>query len=137
IVCPDVMPLLSFISLVAPAISMGNRTVVIPSERYPLIATDFYQILETSDVPAGVINIVTGDREELAQVLAKHDQLDAIWYHGSSEGSQMVELESAANLKRTWVNGGRARDWMSGHGEGRRFLREATQVKNIWLPYGD
>lgn len=137
IVCPDVMPLLSFISLVAPAIAMGNRTVVIPSERYPLLATDFYQILETSDVPAGVVNIVTGDREELAQVLAQHDQLEAIWYHGSSEGSAMVERESAANLKRTWVNGGRARDWMSGHGEGRRFLREATQVKNIWLPYGD
>jgi len=137
IVCPDVMPLLSFISLVAPAIAMGNRTVVIPSERYPLLATDFYQILETSDVPAGVINIVTGDREELAQVLAKHDQVDAIWYHGSGEGSRMVELMSAANLKRTWVNGGRARDWMSGYGEGRRFLREATEVKNIWLPYGD
>ncbi len=137
IVCPDVMPLLSFISLLAPAIAMGNRTVVIPSERYPLLATDFYQILETSDVPAGVVNIVTGDREELAQVMARHDQLDAIWYHGSSEGSQMVEKESAANLKRTWVNDGRARDWMSVHGEGRRFLREATQVKNIWLPYGD
>lgn len=137
IVCPDIMPLLTFISLVAPAIAMGNRTVVIPSERYPLLATDFYQILETSDLPAGVINIVTGDREELTQVLAKHDQLDAIWYHGSRAGSEMVEKESAANLKRTWVNEGRARDWMSDHGEGRRFLREATQVKNIWLPYGD
>ncbi|PCI33548.1 MAG: aldehyde dehydrogenase [Alphaproteobacteria bacterium] len=137
IVCPDVMPLLSFISLVAPAIAMGNRTVVIPSERYPLLATDFYQILETSDLPAGVINIVTGDRDVLADVLAKHDQLDAIWYHGSADGSRMVEQQSAANLKRTWVNDGRARDWMSVHGEGRRFLREATQVKNIWLPYGD
>ncbi|VAW05237.1 Aldehyde dehydrogenase, partial [hydrothermal vent metagenome] len=137
IVCPDVMPLLSFVSLVAPAIAMGNRTVVIPSERYPLVATDFYQILETSDLPAGVINIVTGDRDQLAEVMAKHDQLDAVWYHGSASGSQMVERESAANLKRTWVNDGRARDWMSPYGEGRRFLREATQVKNIWLPYGD
>jgi len=137
IVCPDVMPLLSFISLMAPAMSMGNRAVVIPSERYPLLATDFYQILETSDVPAGTVNIVTGDRDILAEVLAKHDQLDAIWYHGSAEGSRMVEELSAANLKRTWVNDGRARDWMSRHGEGRRFLREATQVKNIWLPYGD
>ncbi len=137
ILCPDVMPLLSFISLVAPVIAMGNRAVVIPSERYPLIATDFYQILETSDLPAGVINIVTGDRDILSEVMAKHDQLDAIWYHGSAAGSKMIERESAANLKRTWVNDGRARDWMSAHGEGRRFLREATQVKNIWLPYGD
>ena len=137
IVCPDVMPLLSFVSLMAPAIAMGNRTIIIPSERYPLLATDFYQILETSDVPAGAVNIVTGERDVLAEVLAQHDQLDAIWYHGSKEGSQMVEKSSAANLKRTWVNDGRARDWMSAHGEGRRFLREATEVKNIWLPYGD
>ncbi|WP_339863521.1 aldehyde dehydrogenase family protein [Paremcibacter congregatus] len=137
IVCPDVMPLLSFVSLIAPAMAMGNRSVVIPSERYPLIATDFYQILETSDLPAGVINIVTGDRESLTKTLAQHDQVDAIWYHGSKAGSEMVERESAHNLKRSWVNDGRARDWMSPHGEGRRFLREATQVKNIWLPYGD
>ncbi len=137
IVCPDVMPLLSCISLMAPAIAVGNRTIIIPSERYPLLATDFYQILETSDVPAGAVNIVTGARDVLTEVLAQHDQLDAIWYHGSKEGSQMVEKLSAANLKRTWVNDGRARDWMSTHGEGRRFLREATEVKNIWLPYGD
>ncbi len=137
IVCPDVMPLLSFVSLVAPAIAMGNRTVVIPSQRYPLPATDFYQILETSDLPAGVINIVTGDRDSLTKTLAQHDQLDGIWYHGSKDGSRMVEAASAANLKRTWVNDGRARDWLSSHGEGRSFLRHATQVKNIWLPYGD
>tara|TARA_R110002124_G_scaffold149220_1_gene315052 strand:+ start:199194 stop:201578 length:2385 start_codon:yes stop_codon:yes gene_type:complete len=137
IICPDVMPLLSFISLLAPAIAMGNRAIVIPSERFPLFATDFYQILETSDVPAGVVNIVTGNRDELASTLAKHDQVEAIWYHGSKDGSAMIEKESAANLKRTWVNNGKARDWLSAHGEGRRFLREATQVKNIWLPYGD
>lgn len=138
IVCPDVQPLLSFISLVAPAIAMGNRTIVIASERYPLFATDFYQILETSDVPAGVVNIVTGDRETLTKTLADHDQVEAIWYHGSAAGSAMVEKSSAANLKRTWVNNGKARDWMSlDHGEGRSFLRHATQVKNIWLPYGD
>lgn len=138
IVCPDVQPLLSFISLVGPAIAMGNRTIVIASERYPLFATDFYQILETSDLPAGVVNIVTGDRETLTKTLADHDQVEAIWYHGSAAGSAMVEKSSAANLKRTWVNNGKARDWMSlDHGEGRSFLRHATQVKNIWLPYGD
>ena len=60
VVCPDEAPLLAFISLVAPLIAMGNRVVVVPSERHPLAATDFYQVLETSDVPAGVVNIVTG-----------------------------------------------------------------------------
>ena len=89
-------------------------------------------------MPGGVINIVTGERDALARVLADHDQVEALWYHGSADGSRMVEERSAANLKRTWVNHGRARDWASTHhGEGRQFLRQACQVKNIWLPYGD
>jgi aldehyde dehydrogenase (NAD+) len=138
IVCPDPQPLLSLISLIAPTMAMGNRSIVVPSERYPLLATDFYQVLETSDVPAGVVNIVTGPRDELAQVLAKHDQVEALWYHGSADGSRKVEALSAGNLKRTWVNQGKARDWHSPtRGEGRQFLREACQVKNIWLTYGD
>jgi len=138
IVCPDLYPLLSFISLLAPAIAMGNRAVVVPSQRYPLLATDLYQVLDTSDVPGGTVSIVTGDRETLAKVLAEHHQVDSLWYQGSTEGSAMVEQESACNVKRTWVNHGKARDWFSKeHGEGRLFLREATQVKNIWLPYGD
>lgn len=138
IVCPDIMPLLSFVSLLAPVIAMGNRAVVVPSERYPLLATAFYQILETSDVPAGAVNIVTGAREEMAMVLGEHDQVDGLWYHGSKAGSAAVEKASAFNLKRTWVNGGRTRNWLAAQqGEGRQFLQEATQVKNIWLPYGD
>ena len=134
--CPDESPLLAFISLIAPAIAMGNRVVVIPSETAPLIVTDFYQILETSDMPAGVINIITGNRDILAKVLAEHDQVEAIWYHGSKEGGQMVELASAANLKRTWVNEGKAFDWNS-EMDSRLFLRASCQVKNIWIPYGD
>ncbi len=138
VVCPDTYPLLSFISLLAPAIAMGNRVVVVPSQRYPLLATDFYQVLETSDVPAGVVNLVTGNREELTKTLVEHKQVDAIWYCGTAEGSRVVEALSISNLKRTWVDYGKARDWLSDdQGEGRLFLREACQVKNIWLPYGD
>ncbi len=138
IVCPDPLPLLSFVSLLAPAIAMGNRCVVVPSERYPLVATDFYQVLETSDVPAGTVNIVTGASDTLARVLAEHDQLDGLWYHGTADGSRRVEALSAGNLKRTWVNDGRGRDWHAPQtGEGREFLAAATQVKTIWLPYGD
>jgi aldehyde dehydrogenase (NAD+) len=136
--CPDDYPLLGFISLVAPAIAMGNTTVVVPSERYPLSATDFYQILDTSDVPGGVVNIVTGKRDSLIKVLAEHDDVDAVWYFGTAEGSRMVEAASITNMKRTWVNHGRARQWVDRtQGEGADFLREATQVKNIWTPYGE
>ncbi len=138
IACPDEPALLGFVSLVAPAVAMGNAVVVVPSERWPLLATDFYQVLETSDVPAGVINIVTGKRDELAEVLASHDDVDVMWYFGPLEGSTTVERLSAGNLKRTWVSYGRRRDWSNAQqGEGQEFLRHATQVKNIWIPYGE
>ena len=138
IACPDDVPLLGFISLIAPAIAMGNTVVAIPSEPYPLSATDLYQVLETSDVPAGVVNLVTGGRDGLIKVLAEHDDVDGVWYWGTAEGSAMVERASAGNLKRTWVSYGRERDWRAAEqGEGEEFLREATQIKNIWVPYGE
>ncbi len=138
IACPEEYPLLGFISLIAPAIAMGNTLVVIPSQQSPLSATDFYQILETSDLPGGVVNIVTGDRDMLSQILAEHDDVDAIWYLGSAEGSKNVELASAGNMKRTLVNYGYPRNWLDTvQGEGEEFLRESTQVKNIWIPYGE
>jgi len=137
IACPDEQPLLGLVSLVAPAICAGNTVVAIPSERAPLAATDFYQVLETSDVPAGVINIVTGAKDALAKTLAEHDDVDAMWYFGSRDGVKAVELASAGNMKRTWCEFA-PRTWTdAGDGEGRAFLREATQVKNIWIPYGE
>jgi aldehyde dehydrogenase (NAD+) len=137
IACPDDHPLLGMISLVAPAVAMGNATIVLPSTRYPLAATDFYSVLETSDLPAGVINIVTGERDSLAKVLAEHDDVEAMWYFGSRDGVTMVELASASNMKRTWATW-HERDWLdAGEGEGREFLRAATQVKNVWVPYGE
>src|SRR6476646_7068065 len=137
IACPDEQPLLGFISLIAPAICVGNTVVAVPSESAPLAATDFYQVLETSDVPSGVINIVTGPKDSLAKTLAENDDVDAVWYFGSREGVKAVELASAGNMKRTWAEFD-ARSWMEqNEGEGRDFLREATQVKNIWIPYGE
>jgi aldehyde dehydrogenase (NAD+) len=138
VACPDEAPLLGFVSLVAPAIAMGNAVVVVPSERWPLAATDFYQVLDTSDVPGGVVNIVTGRRDELSETLAAHDDVDAMWYFGGAEGSALVERLSAGNMKRTWVGYGRPRDWLdAAQGEGTEFLRQATHVKNIWVPYGE
>jgi len=138
IACDDDFPLLGLVSLVAPAIAMGNRVVVIPSELHPLSATDFYQVLDTSDLPAGVVNIVCGARDELALVLAEHYEVDALWYRGTAEGSAAVERASAANLKSTWVNGGRHYNLLdASQGEGREYLRQATVLKTIWAPYGE
>lgn len=136
IACPDEMPLLAFVTLVGAAIAMGNTVVAVPSEAHPLAATDLYQVFDTSDLPGGVVNIVTGSRDDLSKVLAQHDDVDAVWYFGTAEGSAMVEAESATNMKRTWVSDGRPRDWNAAWTESDQILRHAVQVKNIWVPYG-
>src|SRR5450432_98961 len=84
IVCPSEAPFLALVSLVAPAIAMGNTVVAIPSQSYPLIAGDLYQVLETSDLPGGVVNLVTGPAAELLKVLAEHSGVDAIWSFGDA-----------------------------------------------------
>jgi aldehyde dehydrogenase (NAD+) len=133
--CADEAPLLGLISAMAPAIAMGNRCVLVSSEPFPLAATDFYQVLQTSDVPGGVVNILTGSHTELAPTLAGHMDVDAVWSFSSSDLSKVIEREAASNLKRTWVNHGHARDWASS--EGRDFLAASTEIKTIWVPYGE
>lgn len=133
--CPDEAPLLGLVSVMAPLIAMGNTCVLVPSQAAPLSATDFYQVLETSDLPAGVVNIVTGSHAELAKPLAGHLDVDAVWSFSSSPISAIIEVESAGNVKRTWVNNARARDWFTP--DASSFLRAATEVKNIWVPYGE
>jgi aldehyde dehydrogenase (NAD+) len=138
IACPDEFPLLGFVSLFAPAIARGNTVIIIPSQKFPLSATDFYQIFDTSDLPPGVVNIVTGERDHLSKTLVEHDEVDAMWYFGTAEGSYHVEYLSSNNMKRTWVNYGEPRDWLDAHqGQGEEFLVECTQVKNIWVPTGE
>jgi len=137
LVAPEEYPLLGLVSLVAPAIAVGNTAIAIPSEAHPIAATEFYTVLETSDLPDGVVNVVTGDKDALAKVLAEHDDVDGIWYCGGAAGAKAVEFASAANMKRTWVMT-RPRDWLDPRqGEGREFLRHASEVKNIWIPYGE
>lgn len=138
IVCPNENPLLGFISLVAPALALGNRVVAVPSEAHPLSAIDLYQVLDTSDLPGGALNIVTGSADELARTLASHGDVDAVWRHdGSKEGCAEVERLSSDSLKRTWTGGGKGRDWFDAkQAGGRAVLQHASQVKNVWIPYG-
>ena len=135
--CPDEAPLLGLISCMAPAIAMGNRVILAASPTFPLSATDFIQVIETSDVPAGVVNILTGSHSDIAETMARHMDIDAVWSFGSKDLSKVVEFGSAQNLKRTWVNNGMARDWMKPDGEGIGFLQAATEIKNVWIPYGE
>jgi aldehyde dehydrogenase (NAD+) len=138
IVCPNEAPLLGFISLVAPALALGNRVIAIPSSCHPLAALDFYQVLDTSDLPGGALNIISGNADELARTLAGHFDIDAVWRHdGSGPGCREVETLSATSLKRSWTSGSRGRDWFDAEqGQGQQFLQQASNIKNIWLPYG-
>jgi aldehyde dehydrogenase (NAD+) len=136
VICPPETPLLGFVSAIAPLIATGNRVIAIPSKQHPFSVTDFYQVAETSDVPAGVLNIITGDPQVLGAELAKHNDVNVLWAFGSAELTQTVEQLSVGNLKRTFTDNGRAWDWSSPDAEGEHFLRHATQVKNIWVPYG-
>jgi aldehyde dehydrogenase (NAD+) len=138
IVCPDELPLLGFISLVMPVLAMGNTAVVVPSETYPLIVGDLYQLFDTSDLPAGAVNLVTGQRAQLLKTLAEHDGIDALWCFADAKSASAAKRNSIGNLKQVFTNEGRAIDWFDAHqGEGRWYLEHATQVKNIWVPYGE
>ena len=119
IICPNEAPLLGFISLVAPALALGNRVIAVPSEAHPLAATDLYQVLDTSDLPGGALNIVTGSADELARTLATHGDVDAVWRHdGSAEGCAEVERLSAETFAQAYL--GRRR-------EGPRLVRAPAQ----------
>jgi len=138
LVCPDEVPLLSMLSMMLPAIAMGNSVVLVPSRPFALIATDFYQVLETSDVPPGVVNIVSGDSEELGSVLAKHDDVAGVWVSGTDEECSNAKYLSSGNMKIVWTNDGKKLDWFDNRqSEGRIWMRRASQVKNVWIPYGE
>ena len=137
-IAPEDQPLLTTISLIAPAIAMGNRVILIPSENFPSVALELVQTFETSDIPPGVINIVTGDKDELSNQLVGHAEVDGVWCWADSVTVAKVETTSALDLKRLWIHSDGDRDWLDpDQGEGLEFLRNATEVKNIWTPYGD
>ncbi|MGA7400544.1 MAG: aldehyde dehydrogenase family protein [Candidatus Sulfotelmatobacter sp.] len=138
IICPKDAPLLGLLSLVLPVLAVGNTAIVVPSETYPLIVGDLYQVFDTSDLPAGAVNIVTGHTSELLKTLAEHDDIDAIWCFSDESSAAAAKSFSVGNLKQVFTNEGRIIDWFdTRQGEGRWFLQHATQVKNIWVPYGE
>ncbi len=131
---PDASPLLGLVSLLAPAVAMSN-TVVVVAGRYALTAMDLVQVILHSDVPAGVINMLTAQNPDaVAKILAEHEDVDAIWSFGNLESSKVAEEASISNMKQTWVSDGEQIDW--GNIRSEKLLLKSTQVKNIWVPYG-
>ena len=131
IACPGEFPLLGLIAAIAPALAMGNAVIALPSERHPLLATDFYQVLETSDVPGGVVNLITGNHDDLLTTLAGHNDIEGLWtFAAPPETIAKIEALSAGNMKRIWLSSGPLADVSAA-------LRESTQVKNVWIPHTD
>jgi aldehyde dehydrogenase (NAD+) len=138
IICPNDAPLLGLVSLLLPVLASGNTAIVVPSETYPLIIGDLYQVFDTSDLPDGAVNIVTGYSTQLLKTIAEHDDVDAIWCFSDESAAAAAKSFSVGNLKQVFTNEGRAIDWFDAkQGEGRWFMQHATQVKNIWVPYGE
>ncbi|MFK7754871.1 MAG: aldehyde dehydrogenase family protein [Sedimentitalea sp.] len=135
VLCADEAPLLGLISAMAPAIAMGNRVVLVASDPFPLAATDFYQVLDTSDVPGGVVNILTGQHGAMAQTLASHMAVDAVWSFSSTDLSATIEQAAAGNLKRTWVNNAHVTNWSETNA--RTWLAQSSEIKTVWVPYGE
>ena len=137
VAAPEESPLLGLLSATMPAIAMGNRVIAVPSATYGLVATQLYQVLDTSDVPGGVFNIVCGPRGELITTLAGHAGVEGIWCWDTKDLCREVESLAAENMKRTWLSHGRYRDWRDeSQGAGEEFLHHAVETKNIWIPYG-
>lgn len=135
--CDDGAPLAAVAGSVAAALSQGNVAVVVVSERFPLPALDLVQVLETSDVPPGVVNVLSGIHSEVVPTLAAHDDVDQLWDFVGDTLSGEVERLSAGNLKRVWVDREGAVDWLRTSARSTEMLlRKGTRVKNIWVPYG-
>ena len=135
--CADRAPLAGVTGPVAAALSQGNVAVVVLPERFPVPALDLVQVMETSDIPPGTVNILSGIHREVIPTLAAHDDVDQLWDFVADDLSGDTERRSAGNLKRVWVDRERAVDWLAPSGrDGELLLRKGTRVKNIWVPYG-
>jgi aldehyde dehydrogenase (NAD+) len=131
---PDDKPLLGIVSIVAPALAMAN-TVVVVAGKHALTSMDLVQVIQHSDFPAGVINILTAQNSDgIAKVLAEHEDVDAIWYFGGSGGGKSMEECSISNMKQTWIAEAGTINWATIASQ--KLLLKSTQVKNIWVPYG-
>ncbi len=135
----DDFPLLSLITTLGANFAAGNASIIVPGQNTSLLATELYQLLETSDVPAGYINILTTKQNSLNKILAEHENIDGIWYFSENNNERLKVIQSTtSNLKRSWCPQSKNLDWSSKE-EGflKEFLYQSTQVKNIWIPYGE
>jgi acyl-CoA reductase-like NAD-dependent aldehyde dehydrogenase len=137
IVCPDEPPLLPFVSLTAPVILSGNCAIVLPSTTRPLPALTFSEIIATSDLPGGVVNVLAGDRAELAPHFASHMDVNAI-VDGSGDEENGRELQKGGelNVKRYVPRELTSAQWRGREAENPYWILDTVEMKTAWHPIG-
>ena len=135
----DHQPLLSISTVISSLFANGNASIVVPSEKTSLIATSLYQVFETSDIPPGSINILTTKTNEINDTLSQHENIDGIWaFSGDAKVRSSIISGAVFNLKRYWCPKNININWSNTSEEFlNEFLYEGSQVKNIWIPYGE
>ena len=135
VVADEASGLLGLISAVAPIIAGGNTCVVLASEKKPVCAVSFAEVLATSDVPAGVVNIVTGQRKELLSHLSNHMDVNAMYLHSTDKAEhKLVEELAALNVKRTVCEF--VSDWFNAKEENPYRIQQFLETKTTWHPVG-
>jgi acyl-CoA reductase-like NAD-dependent aldehyde dehydrogenase len=133
IIAPEQSALLGLVSVIAPVIAGGNTCIVLASESLPLCAVSLAEVIHSSDVPGGVVNILTGKKKELHTHFANHMDVNAVHYYGDNEQEKKSISELASlNVKRTFFAGGKettAADWQSPY-----LIMEAQEIKTTWHP---
>lgn len=137
VLCPDSPALLGLVSLVAPVIAGGNTAVVVTSEASPFPGVVLGEMLATSDLPGGVVNLLTGFRKEFVPTLATHEHLRAVTGVASAADRKTLREGAAASIKRVHLIPAEEKtDWLSAEAQGAEFLRETLEVKTTWHPVG-
>jgi acyl-CoA reductase-like NAD-dependent aldehyde dehydrogenase len=137
VVCPDESPLLALVSMIAPVILTGNTAVVLASTRSPLPALTFSEIIATSDLPGGVVNILAGDRAELAPHFASHMDVNAIVDGSGDEAiGRALQRGGALNVKRYFRRDLAAADWAKTDAENPYWILDTVEMKTAWHPIG-
>ena len=135
----DQFPLLSLVTVLASNFAAGNANIILPGEKTSLIASEMYRLLDTSDIPAGYINFLTTKQNSLNKVLSEHENIDGLWlFSGDDKERKQVINNSVSNLKRYWCPKSKNINWLNNEENFlNEFLHESTQIKNIWIPYGE
>lgn len=133
---PEKSPLLGLVSIIAPIIAGGNTCVILTSEKYPLPALSFAEVLNSSDVPGGVVNILSGFREELAEHFSTHMDVNAMCYTDQipSEMKKMIDENASLNVKRIVKR--HIDDWYSEEAQSPYFVTDFQETKTTWHPVG-